>query len=192
MALWSNTDNAAGGIKTPRAFTTIQTGNTASATTTLSNTKIGQFTAGQIVGIYGVDVTEQGITNDSTKASANSHPAHSGWVLRRQGTGGIISITANTNAFTTNGSVTFSGGGTGATPAVATVVVNGNGSVNSLVITNPGVYSATPTAVPPSGNAAFTVTVGGRIGRVQTETLVAMSSMINSGADDEDTVYIDS
>ena len=192
MALWSNTDNAAGGIKTPRAFTTIHTGNTASATTTLSNTKIGQFTAGQIVGIYGVDVTEQGVTNDSTKASANSHPAHSGWVLRRQGTGGIISITANTNAFTTNGSVTFSGGGAGATPAVATVVVNGNGSVNSLLITNPGVYSATPTAVPPSGNAAFTVTVGGRIGRVQTETLVAMSSMINSGADDEDTVYIDS
>ena len=192
MALWSNTDNAAGGIKTPRAFTTIHTGNTASATTTLSNTKIGQFTAGQIVGIYGVDVTEQGVTNDSTKASANSHPAHSGWVLRRQGTGGIISITANTNAFTTNGSVTFSGGGTGATPAVATVVVNGNGSVNSLVITNPGVYSATPTAVPPSGNAAFTVTVGGRMGRVQTETLVAMGSMINSGADDEDTVYIDS
>lgn len=192
MALWQNTDNAAGGIKTPRAFTTIHTGNTASATTTLSNTKIGQFTAGQIVGIYGVDVTEQSVTNDSTKASANSHPAHSGWVLRRQGTGGIISITANTNAYTTNGSVTFSGGGTGATPAVATVVVNGNGSVNSLLITNPGVYSATPTAVPPSGNAVFTVTVGGRIGRVQTETLVAMGSMINSGADDEDTVYIDS
>jgi hypothetical protein len=192
MALWSNTDNAAGGIKTPRAFTTIHTGNTASATTTLSNTKIGQFTTGQIVGIYGVDVTEQAITNDSTKASANSHPAHSGWVLRRQGTGGIISITANTNAFTTNGSVTFSGGGTGATPAVATVVVNGNGSFNSLLITNPGVYSATPTAAPPSGNAVFTVTVGGRMGRVQTETLVAMGSMINSGADDEDTVYIDS
>ena len=192
MALWSNTDNAAGGIKTPRAFTTIHTGNTASATTTLSNTKVGQFTAGQIVGIYGVDVTEQGVTNDSTKASANSHPARSGWVLRRQGTGGIISITANTNAFTTNGSVTFSGGGTGATPAVATVVVNANGSVNSFAITNPGVYSATPTAAPPSGNAAFTVTVGGRIGRVQTETLVAMGSMINSGADNEDTVYIDS
>jgi len=192
MALWSNTDNAAGGIKTPRAFTTIQSANSATATTTLSNTKIGQFTAGQIVGIYGVDVTEQGVTNDSTKASANSHPAHSGWVLRRQGTGGIISITANTNAFTTNGSVTFSGGGTGATPAVATVVVNGNGSVNSIAITNPGVYSATPTAVPPSGNAAFTVTVGGRIGRVQTETLVAMGSMINSGADNEDAVYIDS
>lgn len=184
MALWGNTDNAAGNLKFPGFARS--TANAVTTTTTLSNTKIGQFRTGQALGVFGVDPTEQKVSESSA-----SHPQHAGWNLRKAGTGGIISITANTNAYTTNGSVTFSGGGTGATPAVATVIVNGNGSVNSFAITNPGSYISAPTAVPPSGNAAFTVTVGGRAGRAQVETLVAMGSMSNSVADDEDTIFPD-
>ena len=40
----------------------------------------------------------------------------------------------------------------------------------------------TPTAVPVSGNAAFTLTMGGRANRTQYETLVAAGSMSGNGA----------
>ena len=51
----------------------------------------------------------------------------------------------------------------------------------NVSITSPGLYANTPIATPNTGNAVFTVTMGGRANRVQTETLVAMGSMSGDG-----------
>ena len=75
---------------------------------------------------------------------------------------------------------------------VATVVVNTAQHITSVTLTNPGFYANTPgiafsAAV---GNASFTIVMGGRANRVQTETLVAMGSMVGDGSDD--IIYPDS
>ena len=47
---------------------------------------------------------------------------------------------------------------------------------------NGGSYAFTPTAaVSGNANVSFTITMGGRANRVQTETLVAMASMTGDG-----------
>lgn len=131
------------------------------------------------VGTFGVDKTEAGIVGGEGKKVA-----HAGWNLRKQGVGPVVSITANTGAVGTNSYVTFSGGGTPNVAANASVVVNGGGQVVQVVINTGGQYPSTPAAVPASGNAVFTVVMGGRANRVQYETLVAMGSMTGDGSDD--------
>jgi hypothetical protein len=108
--------------------------------------------------------------------------------LVTRGTGPIISVTANTSAVTTNGALTLTGGGSGATQANVYISVNAQGYVvNSAIQINPvndfigGNYLTVPTHAA-AGNAVFTFTLGGRAGRSQTETLVAMGSLGNVNA----------
>jgi hypothetical protein len=150
----------------------------ANANVIWANSNVAQaFSAA--VGVYGVD-TEEASNTQVTPAATKM--AHAGWVQRTAGMGPVLSISANAGAFGTNSSVTFSGGGTGATVATATVAVNTNGSIRTITINTGGLYLTTPTAVPVSGNAAFTVTMGGRANRTQYETLVAAGSMTGNGA----------
>lgn len=143
------------------------------------NTQTSAFVSNLAVGTFGVDKTEAGITTGEGKKVA-----HAGWNLRKQGVGPVLSITANTGAVGTNSFVTFSGGGTPNVAANATVVVNGGGQIVQVVMNTGGQYKTTPTATPTSGNAVFTVVMGGRANRVQYETLVAMGSMTDDGSDD--------
>jgi hypothetical protein len=144
------------------------------------NTQIAAFNTGlrETTGIFGVDTTEQTVS-----ATSNTHPQHSGWVLVTRGTGPIISVTANTGAVTTNGALTLTGGGTGATQANVYISVNTQGYVvNSAIQINElsgfigGNYLTVP-AHGTAGNAVFTFTLGGRAGRSQTETLVATGTI---------------
>ena len=70
-------------------------------------------------------------------------------------------------------------GGSGNTTANAVISCNAAGYITSIAVTTPGMYANTPNAAIFSGssNAVFTVTMGGRANRVQTETLVAMGSI---------------
>jgi hypothetical protein len=131
------------------------------------------------VGVFGVDTQE---ASNTQVTPAAQKMAHAGWVQRTAGMGPILTITANANSFGTNSFVTFSGGGTGATQANATVAVANNGQILSVTLNSNGLYLTTPTAVPVSGNAAFTLTVGGRANRTQYETLVATGSITGNGA----------
>ena len=186
MSLWGNLDAA---NNAPKQGATSGYGGTTPQVTSntqvyYANTAAGSFIPGTAIGVFGVDVTEQ----KNASASANTLlgvPQHAGWVVRKTGMGPITSITANAGAVGVNSSIVFSGGqgrdGSGATAAVAQISVNTAGYITSITITNPGLYANTPIATPNTGNAVFAVTVGGRAGRVQTETLVAMGSMIGDG-----------
>ena len=150
----------------------------ANANVIYANANVAQAFS-EAVGVYGVDTQE---ASNTQVTPAATRMAHAGWVQRTAGMGPVLSISANAGAFGTNSFVTFSGGGTGATVANATVAVNTNGSIRDITINTAGLYLTTPTAVPVSGNAAFTVTMGGRANRTQYETLVAAGSMTGNGA----------
>ena len=186
MSLWGNLDAAnnapvssamAGyGGNTPQV--------TANAEVYYANTKLGSFSDNQAIGIFGVTAAEQ--ANSSTVASTGV-PTHAGWVTRRVGMGPVTTITANAGCVAVNSTITIvanSGfGNTGSNgrstiiPVVATISVNTAGYISTITIVNPGLYANTPILRPNTGNAVFTVSMGGRANRISTETLVAMGSM---------------
>ena len=185
MSLWGNTDAA---NNVPKQTDTSGYGGdtpqvTGNGQVYFANTAIGDFIDGSGV------------------------PAHAGWVLRKVGTGPITSITSNAFGHLVNSYINFSTGGgksgSGQIHANARVYVNSTGAVVNVEIGNTaGNYANTPTianiysslhfvqntaaltnkVTQGRANAVFTITVGGRAGRVQTETLVAMGSMIGDDA----------
>lgn len=166
MSLWSNTE---ADTSAPKYAVAGGLGVSANGQTLYANTTIDAYVSNLAVGVEAVTATEEASETDGSQ--------HAGWNLVKRGTGPVVSITANTGAYGANGYVTFTGGGTSNTSANATITVNTNGSINSITINSGGEYLTTPTARPASGNAAFTVTMGGRANRVQSETLVAMGSI---------------
>ena len=181
MALWTNSDAANGAPK----IIGVAGVNSNTGSDMYGNTQIAAFNTGlrETAGVFGVSTTEQTVA-----ASSNTKPQHAGWVLVTRGTGPIISVTANTRAVATNGALTLTGGGTGAVQANVYISVNTHGHViNSAIQINEvngfigGNYLTVPTHAV-AGNAVFTFTLGGRAGRSQTETLVAMGSLGNVNA----------
>ena len=175
--LWTMTD-ANTGVPIYAATALNLAPTRANANVIFANANVAQAFS-EAIGVYGVDTQE---ASNTQVTPAATRMAHAGWVQRTAGMGPVLSITANAGAFGTNSFVTFSNGGTGATVANATVAVNTNGSIRTITINTGGLYLTTPTAVPVSGNAAFTVTMGGRANRTQYETLVAAGSMTGNGA----------
>jgi hypothetical protein len=173
-----------------QSSTTGYGGNTPSVTGNAqvyyANTAIGAYIEKAAIGVFGVDTAEQANVTSST-----GKPQHAGWVIRKVGTGPVVSITANAGAVSNSGFIVFTAGngiaGSGNTTANVTITSNAAGYIQSLTINNPGLYANTPLAVSndPNSNAVFTVTLGGRAGRVETETIVAMGSMTG----DNETVF---
>ena len=176
-AFWTMTDaNTGVPIFSPTALKLAPTRANANVIWANSNTAQA-FSAA--VGVWGVDTQEA--TNTQVTPAAGKM-AHAGWVQKTSGMGAVLTITANTNSFGTNSFVTFTGGGTGNTAANATVAVDSNGRIQTVTVNSGGLYTTTPTARPVSGNAAFTLTMGGRANRAQYETLVATGSITGNGA----------
>jgi len=177
MSLWTKSDAAAGAPKF--SGVSVGVGASANGSTMFGNTQIAAFQTNMKVtaGIFGVDTTEQRVSRTS-----NTHPQHAGWVLVKRGTGPIVTITANSGAVATNTYLSFTGT-TGSTTANAVVSVNTAGYIQSVRVDNGGNYLTAP-AITQVGNAAFTITMGGRAGRSQTETLVAMGTIGTAGTSD--------
>ena len=176
MSVWSNSDSA----NAAPIFPGVAGVDNANGSQMFGNTQIAAFNTGlrETTGIFGVDTTEQTVS-----MSSNTHPQHAGWVLVTRGTGPIISVTANTSSVATNTTLTLTGGGTGAVQANVRLSVNAQGYVvNSEIQIHElngfvgGNYLSVP-AHGTAGNAMFTFTLGGRAGRSQTETLVAMGTI---------------
>ena len=190
MALWSNTD---ANTSAPKGMATgfAATGTFANGFTLWANAQSNIVTTDQAVGVFGVDSTEQ-----SVSSSKVVHPQHAGWVLRKVGMGPVESITANTGAVASNGYITFTAGNgngatTGNTAANARIYVNTAGYVVNVTVVTPGLYANTPVVTGTTGNAVYTVVMGGRANRVQTETLVAMGSMYGDGTTADDPNFPD-
>jgi hypothetical protein len=197
MSLWAKSDSS----NAAPIFPGVSTGIAASANgaTLYGNTRIGAFQAGYkgTVGIFGVDTTEQGVAQTS-----NTKPQHAGWVLVTKGTGPIASLTANANSYSPdsvspNGNVylTFSGGGTGTTAANAQIIANATtGLITSIRINTGGNYERAPVVgAVANSNVSITIVMGGRAGRTQTETLVAMGTIGTQGVVDgsDDAIFPD-
>ena len=190
MALWGSLDASNNAPK--QTDTTGYGGDTPQVTANgqvyYANTAIGAYSAKQAIGVFGVSAGEM-VNAGASANNIQGHPQHAGWVIRKVGTGPIVSITANAGAVGVNSYITFSGGngidGSGSTAANAQISVNTAGYIQTITINSYGLYANTPVATPNTGNAVFTVTMGGRANRVTTETLVAMGSMTG----DNDTVF---
>ncbi len=178
MSLWKSEDAAS---NAPVYTVASGYGISANGSTLYENANLAQYSA---TGVYGVDKTESGITSGDGKKVA-----HAGWNLARRGTGPVVSIAANTGAYSNLGNVylTFTGGGTGNVAANARIFINTiSNAVTTVVVNEGGNYTTTPTITAitsTDGAATFTVTMGGRANRVSYETLVAMGSMTGDGDD---------
>ena len=181
MSLWGNLDasnnapqfSGLGGYKT-----SINIAN-AQITQVFNNATISATETDVALGVFAVDTTE--IADVSVETHSGSH---AGWIARRAFTGPVVSISANAGAVAVNSYITFSGGSAGApagqtgnTTANALIYVNTAGYIVNVTLLTAGSYANTPIALPNTGNAVFTVTMGGRANRVQQECLVAMGSM---------------
>lgn len=176
-AFWTMTDaNTGVPIFTPADIKLEPT--RANANVIFANANVAQAFS-MAVGVYGVD-TEEATNTQVTPAATKM--AHAGWVERKAGMGAVLTISANSGSYGTNSFVTFTNGGTGNTAANATVAVASNGLIQTVTLNSGGLYITTPTATPASGNAAFTLTMGGRANRTQYETIVATGSITGNGA----------
>ena len=183
MSLWGNLDASNNAPK--QTDTTGYGGDTPQVTANgqvyYANTAINAYIENAAIGVFGVDASEQ-----AAVTAAQGKPQHAGWVIRKVGMGPITAITANAGAVGVNSYITFAAGNgigatTGNTAANAQISVNTAGYITSITINNPGLYANTPIATPNTGNAVFTLTMGGRANRVQTETVVAMGSIYGDG-----------
>ena len=198
MSLWGNKDYDTGNNKPLYANT-----NNVTSTSTIHDS------VANTVKYYGV-VAGVSATEETTSAGTPQHPTHAGWVSLKVGTGPVVSVSAsggagvNTAGFLLLTDASVQGTGTGANISFTiansqntlesystnsqlnvintiTVVNGGSGWSNASDITidtDSGDYTTLPT---------FTVVLGGRAGRIQTETLIAMGSITLD--DPKDNVY---
>jgi len=188
MSLWGNLDasNNAPSIGATAGYGGDTPQVTNNTQVYYANTQIGAFIDKAAIGVFGVDAAEQ---KTSTTSTTTGHPQHAGWVVRKVGTGPVVTISANAGSVGANSYITFSQGngidGSGNTSANAQISVNTAGYITGITVNSGGLYANTPIATANSGNSVLTVVMGGRANRVQTETLVAMGSMTGDG----DTVF---
>lgn len=195
--LWGNKDFATGNNKPLYANTTNVASNS-----TINGTAAGDFKYYGIVA--GVSASEKEAAN-----SKPQNPQHAGWVSLKIGTGPITDISVsggtgiNAAGYLTIADASVHGQGSGANVSFTTA-----NSQNTLQTysTNPawntygtltihaageGYSNASALTIRTNGaNTAlgtFTVTLGGRAGRVQAETLVAMGSITQD--DPKDNVW---
>jgi hypothetical protein len=187
MATWGNRDHVTGNNKPIYA-------NTSNA---YSNSSING-TAANTNAYYGIVVGVSPGEMANTTASA-ARPHHAGWVSLKIGTGPIASISVaggtgiNANGFMIVTDTSVLGQGTGANISFTTANsqntlerFSSNAQLNTFgtftIVDGGRLYSnVVGTVVRTNGtaisNGVFTITLGGRAGRVATETLVSMGSM---------------
>jgi hypothetical protein len=176
MSLWGNKDYPSGNQKPLFANTTL--------TTSKSTINNGVANTDKFYGaVAGVSVTEQQRANNV----GGPIPQHAGWVSVKVGTGPITGVTITDGGdVTANGFIILKDNsvlGKGANANIAYTVSNTDNVVSVTIINGGDGWSnaaAIGYAVTDSSNVTqptLTFTLGGRAGRIKTETLVAMRSI---------------
>jgi hypothetical protein len=190
MALWGATDNSA---NAPKWTVLSGLGSSANGLQAYQNTTTSQFVNQVQLGIEGVNTVEIANTQLSNGAGFGK-AAHVGWNLRKQGTGYVssVAISSGGQGYNADAYVVFTGGGgsganasyTKANSLNTSQTYSSNALQNTIVtvtLNEAGAnYTSAPTATAQGSNitaATFTVTMGGRVGRVQFETLVALNNV---------------
>lgn len=172
MSLWGSVDNASGNQKP--IFANSNNKNMLAET------------------VYGVSATER-----ANATGALLGVPHAGWNIIKKGTGPISNIVIssagtgiNANGFLTITSVI--GANTRNANIAYYVSSNANSQLNvvtSVIINDGGAgFNAAPTVIYNGTNTSrptFTITMGGRVGRITSETLVAMGSMTGDNSGDD-------
>lgn len=141
IGTWSRVNGGGTGTVTPANSPNSHFGNTSAGSrasidvTMYGNDTPSAFTSGQSVGVFGV--TPAQMANNAANFS-KEHPAHTGWVLRRAGTGGVATATiaAGTN-FVNGETVTVSNGIANATLSLTTNAA-GVPTPGGVTVSNPG------------------------------------------------------
>lgn len=190
MSLWGNLDGITGNNKPKYANTSYRISNS-----TINGSAAN--TAKYYGAVYGVSATE--VANTLVDGGKTSH---AGWVSQKIGTGPVatIAIANGGQGYNAAGFLTISGGGDGTINVSYTIANSLNSmqsyssnarqnTIASITINNSGAaFNVAPTVIAGGSNiapASFTVALGGRAGRVQYETLVAMGSMTGDNAGDD-------
>ena len=197
MALWGATDDSANapkwtvasglGASNTNAGIAMREGFAPLGANLYQNTTTSAWVTGIQIGVEGVNTVEIADTTlQNSNGAGYGKAAHTGWNLRKQGTGYISSISIGSagRGYNANGYLAFTGGGGSGANASYVVSNNANAFSNSIIslsLAAPGSnYTSAPTATAIGSNitpATFTVTMGGRVGRVQFETLVALNNV---------------
>ena len=200
MSLWGNIDYDSGNNK-PKFANTSNAYSNSSINGTAANTN--QY-YGWVMGVTTGEVA-------STQGTPQK-PAHAGWVSVKIGTGPVLAISSNGGSginssgyllLTDNSPGSSIGLGNGVN--VSYTIANSQNTlqsyssnaqlnvINTITVVNGGAGWSNASAISvvtnqtAISNATFTVTLGGRAGRIKTETLVTMGSM--TGHDPRDTPW---
>jgi hypothetical protein len=185
--LWGNRDFPNGNNK-PRYANTSNAYSNSSINGTAANTNA----------YYGI-VAGVSPTEEAVRAPASNSSTHAGWVSLKVGTGPISGITVsgatgiNAAGFLTFTDASVLGQGTGANVSFTTAnaqntlqTFSSNSTLNTFgtfTVVNGGSLYSNASAITVRTNGAntslgtITVALGGRAGRIQAETLVAMGSI---------------
>ncbi|AGS80948.1 hypothetical protein [Caulobacter phage Cr30] len=178
MGLWGKNALANNAPKFPVISNANKVNTAVYGNTAFVNSTASAFVNNAVIGVFGANT-----------ATANSvgRGTTPGWVIKTQGTGPVANLTVNTaGASYTNGDIVRVSNG--AVNATFTVSTNTGGSITSLTSTNNGagfinVATAVVAVTNSSGgtttgsSATFVLRLGGRAGRVNYETLVAMKTI---------------
>lgn len=174
--MWGSIDQSNNAPKFPPFASSNATGEDMFA-----NVTINAFGNGVAMGVFGVSDSEAANTSKPSVASP-------GWTLVTWGTGPVSGFTIEDGGtgYANSEYLRVSGGSIN---AIANLTTNSTGGITNLTFTQYGAgftnQSAATLAFPGTSgtDANITLTFGGRAGRIQTETLVAISNMTGTDSD---------
>jgi hypothetical protein len=181
MPLYGANGAAANNAPKNKILPNIPESNTASM---YANVTPSAFVKNQVVGLYGVFANLATVAN--TKGVKNIVP---GWVVRKSGMGPVLTINMSNTGTGYSNLDLVKITAIGCTNTVATVTTNSTGGIIALsnLTTGGGLFpntgfvtvaiTNTTGGTANGSNFAANVTLGGRAGRVQNETLVVIPSM---------------